>query len=309
MTTGQEPTTSDWTRAGPVTEPACTPSDPQSGRLLVDYHLRELGIGETRLVGTGKHGRRTCRFVVPEGIGVCRAHVLTEAAWPDGAELCVLVSWSPTAALRRDHQTGAIPPGAVEHWRERIAATAQALRAVGFVVEPSHVRHSPVYHAAAELLVYRMPPGVPARRAPAAADRATAPVPPNFLHHAWTYPDRSPEDIVAGVLHDAGLHTYCREPPLPSGRTAVRSITQTVWPPEADRCTWLTWSPDPAFVRDPDTGLLPDGAEEHWRGSLHRIREVLTASGLTLRTRPRPWHPATDQEAHYLVHRRPQERP
>ncbi|MEW1700733.1 hypothetical protein [Streptomyces sp. NPDC091278] len=297
---------SEWTCAGPSTEPAYDPSDPQSGRALVNYHLRELGIGETHLVRAGEHGLRYCRTLVPEGIGVCRAYVLTEAAWPEGAELCVTVSWSPTAELCRNHTTGAIPTGAVEHWRQRIAATAQALRSVGFVVEPSHVRYSPVYHSDADLVVYRMPEGVPARRAPAAADWAlTEPVPPNHQRRSWTYPERSPEDIVIQALRDAGLHAYHYEDPLPSGRVGARSITQTVWPPEADRCTWLTWWPHPTFVRDPGTGLLPDGAAQHWRDSLERIREVLTGAGLTLRTRARPWHPDTDEEVHYLAYRVP----
>ncbi|MFB7936721.1 hypothetical protein [Streptomyces sp. NPDC056049] len=291
---------SEWTLE-PVTEPVYDRADPQSGRALVDFHLRELGLGESKLVRTDADGRRFCQFVLPQGLGVCRAHVLIEAAWPEGAELCVTVDWAPDAALRRDGWTGRVPAGAKAHWRTRIAATAQALESLGYVVEPSRRRCSPRYHAGAELLVYRMPAGVPPRQLPAATAWALSePVPPHFQRRDW-YPDLSPEEIVRDALIEADLGLFWQEP-SPFGRVALRDITQTVWPPEADRCTRLTWRPADAFARDPGTGLPPAGAQDHWHECLGRLHQVLSGAGLIVRSRSRPWGPA-DDSADLLVYR------
>ncbi|MFD5109049.1 hypothetical protein [Streptomyces cinereoruber] len=292
----------EWTREGPVAEPVYDRADPQSGRAFVDFHLRELGIGESWLVRTDADGQRFCRHVVPQGLGVCRAYVLTEAAWPQGAELCVTVTWTPDAALRHDDRTGRVPAGAEEHWRTRIAATAQALESLGYVVEPSRFRRSPQYHFDAELLVYRMPAGMPPRQLPAATAWALSePVPPHYRRWGW-YPERSPQDVVRDALCEARLGFFQRGG-SPFGRVGVRDITQTVWPPEADRCVWLTWWPADNFARDPDTGLPPDGAEEHWRECLGRLHQALPGAGLVLRSRARPWNPDTDETADFLVYR------
>ncbi|OII68698.1 MULTISPECIES: hypothetical protein [unclassified Streptomyces] len=292
----------EWTPKGPLAEPVYDRAEPQSGRALVNFHLRELGLGESWLVRTDVDGQRFCRHVVPQGLGVCRAYVLTEAAWPQGAELCVTVTWTPDAALRRDGRTGRVPTGAEEHWRMRIAATAQALESLGYLVEPSRFRCSPRYYFTAELLVYRMPAGVPPRQRPAATAWAlSAPVPPHYQRWDW-YPDRWPQDVVRDALREAGLGFFQRDQ-TPFGRIAVRDITQTVWPPEAALCVWLTWWPTTAFARDPGTGLAPDGAEEHWRECLDRLQQALTGAGLALRSRARPWNPDTDETADVLVYR------
>ncbi|MEU0404097.1 hypothetical protein ABZ318_28490 [Streptomyces sp. NPDC006197] len=86
---------SDWTREGPATEPSYTRADPQGGRALVDFHLRELGLGESWLARVAADGQRFCRHVLPRGPEACRAYVLTEAAWPEDAELCVTMAWTP----------------------------------------------------------------------------------------------------------------------------------------------------------------------------------------------------------------------
>ncbi len=232
---------------------------------------------------------------------MCRAYVLTEAAWPQGAELCVTVTWTPDAALRRDGRTGRVPTGAEEHWRMRIAATAQALESLGYLVEPSRFRCSPRYYFTAELLVYRMPAGVPPRQRPAAtAGRCPRPFPALPAMGLVSRPlaaGRRPRRPARGRtrLLPAG--------PDPFGRIAVRDITQTVWPPEAALCVWLTWWPTTAFARDPGTGLAPDGAEEHWRECLDRLQQALTGAGLALRSRARPWNPDTDETADVLVYR------
>ncbi|MER5617733.1 hypothetical protein [Streptomyces sp. NPDC002215] len=295
---------SEWTREAPVTEPVYNPADPQSGRALVEYHLRELGLGESLLVEAADNGLRIGRCVVPQDLGVCRARVLTEGAWPEDADLCVTVDWSPDAALRRDHNTGRVLAGAAEHWRERISATARALESLGYIVEPSRVRCSPYYHPSAELLVYRMPAGMPARQIPADTVWALKePVPPHYQRRNWSYPEQSPEDIVREALTAAGLRHYQTDHQSPHDRIAIRSITQTVWPPEADRCTWLTWWPAPSFARALDTGLLPAGAEAHWRERLGLLHQGLADAGLALRSRARSWRPVDDEAAHFLVYR------
>lgn len=294
---------SEWTLDEPVTEPVYDRADPQSGRALVDFHLCELGLGEIRWVRVADDGQSYCRHVVPQGLGVCRAYVLTEAAWPEGAELCVTVGWTPDSALWRDDRTGRVPAGAEEHWRTRIAATVQALESLGYTVEPSRFRRSPHHHFCAELLVYRMPDGTPPKRPPAETAWALSePVPPNYRRHQW-YPEQSPETLVEDVLREAGLYSYRGDWDRPGARIGVRSITQTVWPPEADRCTQVIWWPAGDFVRDPVTGLLPAGAEDHWRECLARLHQVLADAGLLLRSRARPWHPDTDKEADFLVYR------
>jgi hypothetical protein len=271
---------------------------------VVDFHLRKLGLGEVQFTKKSRSGYRLASRVAPQGLGVCRAYVLTEAAWPEGADLCVLVDWSPDAALRRNPQEGTIPAGAEEHWRERITATARALESLGYIVEPSRFRRSPRYHPSAELLVYRMPEGEAPRRVLAHSDWALpGPVPPNYQHPVWSYRDQSPCDIVDQALRKAGLAKYAEYGDSSAGMVTVRSITQTVWPPEADRCAWLTWQPATRFKPDPATGTLPDGAESHWRISLARLEQAMQDAGLDCRTRTRPWDPSTDEEVPFLVYR------
>ncbi|MFF3096844.1 hypothetical protein [Streptomyces cyaneofuscatus] len=282
--------------------PPYDPADPQSGRALVNYHLVQLGIGESWVRGVSEHGQRTARHIVPPDVGVCRAYVLTEAAWPEGAELCVTVNWWPDAGLKRDYQKRTLPAAAPEHWRERIAATARALESLGYTVEPSRWS-SPHYHPDAEFLVYRMPDGVPPREAP--ADTAWAlsqPVPPHYQETYWRWSDRSPEDVVNHVLRAAGWRSFAEDPQSPVGRVGVRPITQMVWPPEADRCAWVTWWPADTFARSTETGLLPAGAEDHWRECLDRLHKVLSEGGLLVRSRARPWGPE-DEAAEFLVYR------
>ncbi|MFH9955984.1 hypothetical protein ACH4OX_17465 [Streptomyces roseolus] len=291
----------EWTREGPVTEPVYDRADPQSGRALVNFRLCELGLGESWLIRADADGQRFCRHVVPQDLGVCRAYVLTEAAWPEGAELCVTVAWPPDAALRHDDRANRLPDGAEDHWRKRIAATAQALESLGYVVEPSRFRCSPRYHFTTELLVYRMPAGVPPRQLPAATAWALSePVPPHYRRNGW-YPERSPQQVVRDALRKSGLDFF-QQDRSSFGRVGIRDITQTVWPPEADRCAWLTWWPADAFARDPDTGLPPLGTEDHWHECLDHLHQALSDAGLVLRSRSRPWNPA-DDSADFLVYR------
>ncbi len=284
-------------RLRPVREPAYDPADPQSGRALVDYHLRELGLGEEAFVRV-EDGMRLARVETPPSIGVCRAHVLTEAAWPRGAELCVTVDWTPDAAQRRDVRSGRVPPSAEDYWRERIAATADALESCGYVVEPSRFRCSPHFHFSAELLVYRMRPGQPPRKTPADAVWAlSSPVPPNYQQRDWHWPDKSPQTLVRNALRDAGLEPRPGHRDSSFGQFAVRDITQTVWPPEADRCAWVVWWPAAHVGPAPGTGLPPAGDE-----SRNALQQALDSAGFVLRLPERPWRPG-DETADFLAYR------
>ncbi|MEU6405298.1 hypothetical protein [Streptomyces sp. NPDC046985] len=292
------PAGSEWRPADLVSEPAYHRDRPQSGRALLDFHLRRLGLGAKWVTRDFGRGCRVGRHVWPKGIGVCRAYALTEAAWPPGADLCATVDWSPDEAWRRDHQRGTVPPGAEEHWQERIAATAAALESCGYAVEPSRFKCSPHYVPRAEFLVYRMPAGSAPRPAPARWALGE-PVPPHY-RQPERRPDENPPNVVESALHNAWTRSSASRP---AGQVVVRSITQTVWPPEADLCAWLRWRPAAAYVRDPGTGVLPAGAEQHWSTSLNRLEAALTDAGLTCRSRERPWSPDTDDGVDLLVSR------
>ncbi|MGW6536131.1 hypothetical protein ACWGBV_04440 [Streptomyces sp. NPDC055051] len=118
---------SEWTREGPVAAPFYDRADPRSGRTLVNFHLRELGLGESWLIRADADGQRFCRHVVPRDVGVRRAYVLTEAAWPEGAE---------------------------DHWHECLDRLHQALSGSGFVLR-SRSRPCSQADDSADLLVYR----------------------------------------------------------------------------------------------------------------------------------------------------------
>ncbi|MFD3978227.1 hypothetical protein ACFWR6_06540 [Streptomyces griseus] len=297
-----EAAASEWTLAGPATAPVYDPLDEQSARALVTFHLRELGLGELNVIRVGEDGLRYIRDVRPRGLGVCRAYVLTEAAWPEGAELCVTVDWSPDAPYVRDFRKGSLPPGAEGYWQERIDATVRALETVGFVAEPNRFS-SPFHHPTAELLVYRMPDGVlPRRLPPDGAWVLTEPVPPNYRSGYWTWADRSPEDVVKDALRGSEWEECLRHEDTPLGRVGVRGITQAVWPPEADRCAWVTWWPAPDFAPGSESGLPSTGAVEHWGECLARLRATLTSAGLMVRPRARPRRPQ-DETADFLVYR------
>ncbi|MGW6202252.1 hypothetical protein ACWF9B_01155 [Streptomyces sp. NPDC055089] len=215
----------EWTRDRPTSDPGYIPSDPQCGRALVGWDLCELGLGEELFVRV-ENRLRYGRSERLADIGVCRAYVLTEAAWPQGAELCVTVDWSPDASLRHDGDTGKVPAGAEEHRRERITATAHPLESLGSVVEPSRFVCSPHHYSSAELLVYQMPDGVPPTQAAADTDWVLPkPVPPHRQQHCWPYPEQSPEELVRNALYEAGFRTYQQDRRSPFGRIGVRRIT------------------------------------------------------------------------------------
>jgi len=277
--------------------------DPTSARDLVNHQLRELGLGERYVPGD----RGFVERVLPVDRGWCRAGTLTQAAWPDGVDLCVLVDWFPDAALRRDSITGCVPSGAEQHWCERVAATADALESLGYVVERNGPPRSARTHSYAQLLVYRMSPGVAPVRLPADAWAGAEANPPHFGRRGW-YPDPNPVRDIEDVLADCGLLIRTWQPPDPEhsalhGSTSVRDITQTVWPPDASACALVRWQPAEQFQPANDSPILPPGARRHWSEATSNIRDTLQSAGYTVRYRARPWDPQTEDHVDALVHR------
>ncbi|MFJ8676751.1 hypothetical protein [Streptomyces sp. NPDC093589] len=288
-------------------QPVYVPSDPQSARRLVDFHLHQLGLGD-EWVRTWAGSKR---HALPEGIGRCRATVLTEAAWPEGTAPCVLVDWYPDDPLRRNTHTGKVPPGAEAHWRDRLEATADALEALGYVVERNGPPQSPHTHWCAELLVYRMSPGVAPVRLPPGAREGKEPNPPHYQRTSW-YPDPDPRQEIEDALWEAGVlgrQRYSFDPPAPPsfGRCFVRSITQTVWPPDAEVCAWVSWSPADEFKRPWESGVVASTADEHWKRQTEHIKEALEEAGYSVRWRARPWDVEVDGHADALVWRATQQ--
>lgn len=280
--------------------PAYDPADQFSARQLVEAHLRQLGLGAE--VVTTPEG--TAQQVVPEDIGWCRAQVLTEAAWPDGSDLAVLVSWHPDTVYARNHDTGHVPDGAEEYWRERITATADALESLGYVVERNGPPQSPHTHPEAELLVYRMLPEVAPDRLPPHAWEGRDPIPPHYQRPSWR-PDLDPTYEVEAVLRDAGLARWpgtVLQPWHLSERCAVQPVTQTIWPPDAAVCAHVFWWPPERFQRSED-GDVPPGTQDYWTAQTDHVKAVLGAAGYTVRCRTRPWDPTVENCTDMLVHR------
>ncbi|MFJ6140720.1 hypothetical protein [Kitasatospora sp. NPDC092286] len=266
--------------------PVFDPSDPgRSAPALVNHRLRRLGLGERY----GPRGR-----VLPEGIGWCRALPAAEEAWPPGALWCVLVDWYPDAAQRRDPDTGAVPPTAAWHWRDRTTATITALTRAGFVAQLRGPRRDPHHHPRAELVVHQLPPGgTVAQGPPHGAWDAYGPAEPHFRTRLSGW---EPTLGLRRVIADAGLRMGGRGTgdSVTGLGCVVRDITQSLWPEQASECGLVLWYPHP----DP-----PDGAELHWRSATDRVRQALDAAGYRVRRRERPWQPGTDQYAAFLAHR------
>ncbi|MGW6462076.1 hypothetical protein ACWF94_40150 [Streptomyces sp. NPDC055078] len=283
-------------------EPRYDRADPgRTGTALVNHQLGRLGLGETYTTRDGIAYR-----ALPEGAGWCRADGVPEPAWPRGADLCVLVNWYPDAAFRRDDTTGKVPEGAEQHWAERVAATAVALESIGYVAEETGPPRTPHHHANAELLVYRMPQGVPPRRQPADAWKGWPPARPNWISGHYRYPGIAPDSEIHRVLQDAKLtweEPYYAEPRVESGPCFVQSITQTLWPPGSSRCALVVWQPAAGFRRSTKTGDVPPGAAEHWASGTARVVDVLEQNGYRVTGRERPLSPARDTTAEFLVHR------
>ena len=252
---------------------------------LVNHQLAHLGLGETY-----PDGQRT----IPVGTGWCRALPVPEEAWPAAAELCVIVDWYPDEAYQRDTRKNRTPAGADAHWQNRIAATTEALRSIGYVAEQCGPPRTPNYHPRAELLVYRMPPGVPAPAWPANAWPST-PARPVFNDRP-SYP--TPREMIDDTLRTAQISyaDYRAGRPCRAGAGCVaRSITQSLWPPSATACALVMWHPDPDHVGD---------LADHWETGTALVTQALNEAGLETRRRERPWNPGVEESADFLVYKR-----
>lgn len=157
------------------TPPLYDPADAsRSAVALVNHHLTWLKLG-----GLYLDFSKTPRDI-PEGRGWCRAEALPEVLWPAHAELAVGVHFFPDPLFRRNDRTGQIPPGAMQHWTERLDACADALADCGFVVEEWGIPKTPVLHSGADLVVYRLPAGKPPSPRTAKDLRHAHPPRPNF---------------------------------------------------------------------------------------------------------------------------------
>lgn len=287
-------------------EPVYDRNNPRrSGAELVQFHLRQFGLGEWWMTCDGKPvdggGTR------PAETGWCRAVGLSEAAWPTGAELCVIVDWFPGSAFMRNDRTGSVPHLADQHWRSGLADTADALESHGFVVERNGPPQGPEYNGHAELLVYRMPDGVEPTRLPADTWAGTRRHPPNFKDgHSW-YPGPDPVREVGYVLSDASLTgTSGRLTPHPQqgiGRCNVIALPQLAWPYGAELCALVRWYPDKGFARATGTGVVPDGAADHWSDRTAHIVKALEGAGYQVRRPERPQGPRTDEHADFVAYR------
>ena len=251
---------------------------------VVNYDLALLNLAQQV-----KNGQR----IVPVGLGWCRAIPAPEEAWPLGAELCVLVQWFPDEEFLKVGWKAPAPQGAEAHWGERIAATLAALRTLGYVAEQWGPPQTPHLHMSAELVVYRMPPGVPAPPHP-----AYLPVP---QEHEW-YRD-SPQGRVRRDLDQSFIVTRPRD--TERGSFITIRVDRVLWPQKAVTCALVAWLPDDQMRIDPDSpdsSNVPQDVMDYWESEMARITGDLRRLGYQVRRRERPWNPAVDKSADLLVY-------
>ncbi|MEU0664141.1 hypothetical protein [Streptomyces lavendulocolor] len=259
----------------------------------VDKHLQALGLAPTHTMRDGVSYR-----TLPEGKGWCQALYAPEEAWPPGATLCVVVRWHPDKAYRRNSNTGNVPSGAVEHWRERTRATVAAVQTAGFQAAVTGPPRAPSLHANEDILVWRVPRGRDRMWPPLFAWDDAEPARPNFVQPDYRYPERNPLHLVEAVLNTARRQW----PAADLGRVCTVTAPAVIWPPRAETCVRVLWQPSKRYERLPD-GTVPPGADEHWEAGIGRVRQDLKAAGYRVRGAERPMSPATDDDAGLLVWR------
>ncbi|MET9544172.1 hypothetical protein ABZY36_02500 [Streptomyces sp. NPDC006627] len=276
------------------TPPLFDPAGPgRSGSALVNHHLKWLKLGGLYLDFDFSKVPRD----IPEGRGWCQAAALPEELWPAHAEFAVVVHFFPDPLFRRDDRTGHVPPppGAMQHWTERLNACADALADCGFIVEEWGVPKTPELHGGADLVVYRLPEGIEPSPRTTEDLRHAHPPRPHFKPHAAVDTWR-----LRCLLARA-------DPPLAGdnassvGRCLVREVEEFLWPPGTRECALVTWEPSPDYKRGPDQSTAPPGAYTHWIRGLTHLAETLTTAGYQVRRRKRPCHPDTDTTATFLV--------
>lgn len=287
-------------------EPVYDRDNPRrSGAALLQFHLRQLGLGEWWFTRDGKNVDGGGAH--PTETGWCRAGGVTEAAWPEGADLCVVVDWFPGSTFRRNDRTGKVPRRAEHHWKTSLADVADALETRGFVVERNGPPQGPEYNSHAETLVYRVRPGVEPARLPADAWEGATPHPPNFKDGYSWYPAPHPVGEAERVLTDSdlsGISSYFN--PLPKqgiGQCSVNVLPQLVWPYRAELAAWVRWWPDERFQRDTASGGVPEGAAGHWAERVPLVGKAFASAGYEVRQPERHQGPGTDEHADFIVYR------
>ncbi|MFH8991461.1 hypothetical protein [Streptomyces sp. NPDC017940] len=273
------------------------PADPsRSAVALVNHHLTWLKLGGLYLDFT-----KTPRDI-PEGRGWCRAEPLPEVLWPAHAELAVVVHFFPDPLFRRNDNTGHLPPGAMQHWTERLDACADALADCGFVVEEWGIPRTPDLHSGADLVVYRLPAGRTPSPRTAEDLRHAHPPRPNFQTRRST-------DIwpIEALLERADPPLFSRHEQqdtgaLRTGRCIVRDVDEHLWPPGTQDCALVTWEPAPLYQRAPNQSTPPPGAYTHWLQGVTYLAQTLIGAGYQIRRRTRPSHPETDRDDTFLVY-------
>lgn len=218
----------------------------RTGPAVVNYDLDQLKVGENYMVVGHRDGYRD----LAPGDGWSRALAAPECAWPRGARLCVLVEWHPDRTVGSD-------------WDARLEAVTTGLCSRGYVVERAGRPIDPEKDRYAHLLVYRMEPGKTPPQRPA---DAWAHIPPP---RTYTYRDPNPLEQVEQRLKETKA---ARE----GANLVVRDIDTALWPPEADLCGAVHWSPTPASSNE----AVYDG--------LRKMTEVLQADGYRVRMQERP---------------------
>ncbi|MEW2066618.1 hypothetical protein [Streptomyces sp. NPDC007346] len=256
---------------------------------LLEGHLSELGLAPTYAVTDG-----ATRRLAPEGLGWCHVLYAAEEAWPLGAESCVIVRWLPDEAFQYDHRAERVPAGAAEHWRERTAATMQALQGLGYQAAVTGPPRLPHLHAAEDILVWRAGEGAAVEPwPPVNAWSGAAPARPSFSQPEYLPGEQSPVDVVDEEL---------RCTPAP-GMAFALDAPAVLWPAYAESCVRVLWQPDAEYRRRPD-GTVPSGAAEHWKAGTGRVHEALKGAGYRVQRSERATSPVLDDDAGFLAWRR-----
>ncbi|WP_329028128.1 hypothetical protein [Streptomyces sp. NBC_00690] len=85
-------------------------------------------------------------------------------------------------------------------------------------------------------------------------------------------------------------------------------VPEEAWPPGATQCVVVRWYPDRTYRRDRRTGLIPAGADEHWRDRTTDIMGRLRALGFWAENTGPYRAPALHTHEDILVWRQPGDR-
>lgn len=244
-------------------------NDPyRTGPLVVNYDLDQLKVGENWVIVGRKDGYDIHDRALAPGDGWSQALCAPECCWPSGAELCVRVEWHPDLAVGSD-------------WTARTKAVASGLRSLGYLVEHAGRPADPDRDLSANLLVYRMEPGIAPPRRPQDA-WAHVPAP-----RTYTWPENDPREQVRRRLSKI---KSCEQ----GARLTVWDIESALWPPEADFCVQVRWWPAPGT----STESLYEGLQE--------ITSLMRDDDLQVRAPERPLSDAVES-VDLLVYREVEE--